>query len=89
MSARVLNLLTLALIASLFSGCAFEAMAVEVTGGFLPGLVDGFLILFKFLGGQLEDPQYFDRLQEGTAYCLGYLAGAMAFLAVGALASLP
>jgi hypothetical protein len=89
MSARVMGLLALALSTSLISNCALAATAVDQPGGFWPGLADGFLILFKFLGGYLEAPGYFERLHAGTSYYMGYLSGALAFASVGALASRP
>ena len=89
MSARVLGLLVLALGTSLLAGYAQAETAAEQAGGFWPGLADGFLILFKFLGGYLEAPGYFQRLHAGTSYYMGYLSGALAFASIGALASRP
>jgi hypothetical protein len=73
----------------LISSCALAETAVQQAGGFWPGLADGFLILFKFLGGYLEAPGYFERLHAGTSYYMGYWSGALAFASVGALASRP
>lgn len=89
MRARVIFSPVLALITTFISGCAFDAKVMEDVGGFWPGLADGFLILFQFLSGHLDGPDYFERLRAGTSYYIGYLSGAMAFLTLGALVSRP
>jgi hypothetical protein len=86
---RAFNLLVLALLTGLAAGCSTDGAAVQEIGSFFPGFVDGFLILFKFLGGYFSDAAYFDKLQVGSFYQTGFITGATAFITSGTLLSLP
>lgn len=86
---RVFNLLILALLCGLAAGCSPDGTALQEASNFLPGFLDGFLILFKFLGGAFADPAYLDNLQAGTFYQAGFISGAAAFITTGTLLSLP
>jgi hypothetical protein len=86
---RVFNLLILVLLTCLAVGCSPGDTPVQEASGFIPGFADGFLILFKFLGGYLTDAAYLNTLQAGTLYHAGYLSGATTFMAAGTLLSLP
>ena len=86
---RVFNLVILVLLTGLAVGCSPGGASVQESGGFLPGVADGFLILFKFLGGHFSDAAYFDNLQAGTFYHAGFISGATAFITTGTLLSLP
>jgi hypothetical protein len=89
MSSRFLNIIVLALITGAAVGCSSHGPGVQEAVGFLPGVADGFLIVFKFLGGYLRDPSYLSNLQAGTAYYAGFISGALAFVTAGTLLSLP
>ena len=88
-STRFIGLLLLALVTGLAVGCAPSGASVQDASGFLPGLVDGFLILFNFLGGNFGDAGYLNDIQAGTSYDAGFISGATAFGAVATLLSLP
>jgi hypothetical protein len=86
---RFINLLVLALVIALAAGCSSSGAPLQEADGFLTGLADGFLILFKFLGGHFGDPGYLNNLQAGTSYYAGFIGGATAFVTTGTLLSLP
>lgn len=86
---RIFNLLILVLMIGLAAGCSPGDASVQEAAGFIPGFADGFLILFKFLGGYLTDAAYLNSMQAGTLYHAGFLSGATAFIAAGTVLSLP
>lgn len=53
--------------------------------GFWTGVVDGFLIVFEFLGGRLTG--FYGPFNAGWPYGLGYLLGAAGFMGAGRLAA--
>jgi hypothetical protein len=86
---RVVNLLILALLTGVAAGCSPDGASVQEAGSFLPGFLDGFLILFNFLGGYFTDAAYLENSQAGTFYHAGLISGSTAFVTSATLLSLP
>jgi hypothetical protein len=88
MSNRFLNLVVLASMTGIAAGFASEGSAMQAAG-LLPGLADGFLIMFDLFTGELAGANPLTLLPEASSYSVGYLSGATAFFAAGTACSLP
>jgi hypothetical protein len=86
---QVFHFLCPALMMMLAAGGASGGLSVQEGEGLLSGLAEGFLILFRFLGGYLADPTYLTGLRTANSYQVGYITGALTFSALGTILSLP
>ncbi len=89
MSARLMNVIMLVLVAGAAVGCAPGEPGVAEAGGFFQGLADGFLILAQFLGGYFTGSDNLRQISMDTPYGLGYVAGALSFFGLGTAFSAP
>ena len=87
-SRRFVKLALVSMTAALSVGCAGSVeIGVQVPAGFWSGFADGFLILFKYIGGHVAELGMYDEFNTGWPYDLGFLLGATTFIGAGRMAA--